>query len=263
MIEAATALQPLRDHPAETAIFTDVDGTIAPIVERPEDAAVLPEAAALLVELAALYDLVACVSGRRAADARRLVGIGSIIYVGNHGLERLLPGETEPRSNPSLDGHETDAAKFAATWNAAELESLGLRVEDKGAIQALHWRGSPDEEDAEALAHEIAADAEWRGLFAGWGRKVLEVRPPVRVGKGGALTQLVHEHGIRRALYAGDDRTDLDGFAALHRLREAGQLDSAVCIGVLSAEGPGQLAADSDVTVDGPQGLTELLQALV
>lgn len=261
MIEAATALQPLRENRRESAIFTDVDGTIAPIVERPEDAAVLPQAAKLLAELGGGYALVGCVSGRRALDAKRLVGVEGIAYVGNHGFERLLPGEDTPSPNPGLDGHEGDAAQFVAAWDG-DLAQHGLRREDKGAVQALHWRGAADEDTAEALAHEIAGDAEWRGLFVGWGRKVLEIRPPVRVGKGRAIAQLLEGTAIRHALYAGDDRTDVDGFAALHGLRDDGRLETAICVGVVSPEAPEQLVDHSDLTVDGPEGFVELLRAL-
>jgi trehalose-phosphatase len=256
-------LAPLRESPASAAILTDVDGTIAPIAPRPDEVAVLPEAKRLLTELSGRYGLVACVSGRRAAEARELVAVDAIAYIGNHGFERLMPGEDAPSSDPALDGHEKDAAEFAANWDPAELAELGLRREDKGVIQAIHWRGSRDENAAEARAHEIAADAEWRGLRAGWGRKVLEIRPPVHVSKGDAIAHLVEPTGIRGALYGGDDRTDLDGFAAPRRLREEDELAAAVCVGVASAEGPPELAASADLTVDGPEGFTELLGRLL
>jgi trehalose 6-phosphate phosphatase len=260
--ELARLLDPLRERPGETALLTDVDGTIAPVVLRPEDAAVLPDARALLERLADRYALVACISGRQALDARRLVGVDGITYAGNHGLEVLLPNESEPRPDPSLDGHERDARRFVESLDHAELESLGLRVEDKGVIQALHWRGSPTESAAEARAHEVAADAEWRGLGARWGRKVLEIRPPVQLGKGEAIEHLLQGRGVKNAMYAGDDHTDIDAFRALRGLHDAGTLDVVVCVGVNSVEAPPALAEEADLVVNDPEAFVELLAGL-
>lgn len=257
-----TLLASLQERPAESAIFTDVDGTISPIAERPEDAAVLPKARELLESLAERYGLVACVSGRRALDARRLVGAEGIVYVGNHGFERLLPGDSEPQLDPSLDGHDGDAPAFTAMLDAEELSSVGIRREDKGTIQALHWRGSSDEAGAEALIHEIAGDAEWRGLVAHWGRKVLEIRPSVRIGKGGAMAHLLEEKGLDSALYGGDDHTDVEAFATLRALRERGKLKTAVCVGIASPEQPADLTTAADVMVDSPESFLSLLRQL-
>src|SRR5262249_20346941 len=84
------ALEALRAAPARPALLTDVDGTLAPIVARPELAAVPTAVSELLARLSERYALVGCVSGRRAEEARRLVGVEGIAYAGNHGLELLL-----------------------------------------------------------------------------------------------------------------------------------------------------------------------------
>jgi trehalose 6-phosphate phosphatase len=258
--QLAEALAPLIDKPEATGLFLDVDGTLAPIAERPEEAGVPEPTRALLKTLADRYALLACVSGRRAIDARRLVGVDGIAYVGNHGLEHLRPGEEKARPDPALDGHEEDAAAFIAGLD--DLSELEVRIEDKGAIQALHWRGARNEGAAESQAHEIAADAEWRGLGVRWGRKVLEIRPPLSIGKGEAVRGLVEREGIERALYGGDDRTDLDAFAALAGLREENKLEGAVCVGVASAEGPKELRDAADLVVEGTEGFAEVLEVL-
>jgi trehalose 6-phosphate phosphatase len=252
----------LRDDPAHAAILTDVDGTLAPIVARPEQAAVPPRASELLERLGERCGLVGCVSGRRAEEARRLVGVDSIAYAGNHGLELLLPGEEEVRFDPSLQGRERDAEAFVAELEGAALAAAGLRLEDKGPIQALHWRGAEDEAAAEARAHEIAAAGGRAGLQPRWGRKVLELRPPGGGGKDAAVSALLALDGITAVAYAGDDRTDLDAFRRLRELDETGELEAAVCVGVVSDEGPPELAEESDLTVAGPEGWLELLEAL-
>jgi len=258
----AALLEALRADPARTAILTDIDGTLAPIVERPEQAAVPERASALLAALAERYRLVGCVSGRRAEEAQRLVGVDSIAYAGNHGLELLLPGDTAPRPDPSLSGRESGAADFLAGLDGGELGSLGLRTEDKGPIQALHWRGAADERAAESRAHEIAADAGRAGLEPHWGRKVLEVRPAGGGGKDTAVAALLGADGVTAAAYAGDDRTDLDAFRRLRYLRENGQLSSALCVGVTSPEGPSEIAEESDLRVEGPEGWIAILESL-
>jgi len=255
-------LGPLRADPAAAAIFTDIDGTLAPIAERADEAAVPTDAREALVALAGRYALVGCLSGRRAAEARRLVGLDQLAYIGNHGFERLLPGAAEAQLDPAVAGHEDDAAAFVSRFDQAELASVGLRLEDKGPIRALHWRGSADEAAAEARAREIAAEALGRNLVPHWGRKVLEIRPAVHLDKGTALAELLQERGVANALYGGDDRTDVDAFRRLRDLRAAGELEAAVCVGIGSDEGPPELADEADVLVDGPAGFVEVLRLL-
>ena len=255
-------LEPLRADAARAAILADVDGTLAPIVGDPGDAAVLPEAREALVALAALYPVVACVSGRRAEDARRIVGANELTYLGNHGLERLEPGAHEPRPAAVLAGHEEDAAGFVAGIDAERLAGAGLRLEDKGPIRALHWRGAEDEDRAERVAGEIGAEAEDAGLVLHRGRKVLELRPPVTFDKGIAITELLGDHPVRHALYGGDDRTDLDGFRALRERAAAGGLDTAVCVAIASEESPAELSDRADLIVRDPTGFAGLLRKL-
>lgn len=252
----------LREDPARAAILTDVDGTLAPIVARPELAAVPGRASELLERLSARYGLVGCISGRRAEQARRLVGVERIAYAGNHGLELLLPGEKGVRFDPVLEGRERDAEAFVAGLGEAELSGAGLRLEDKGPIQALHWRGAEDEAAAAERAREIAAAAELSDLELRWGRKVLELRPAGGGGKDAAATALLAASEVTMAAYAGDDRTDLDAFRRLRELRQAGELEVAVCVGVVSDEGPAEIRREADLTVAGPPGWLGMLEAL-
>jgi trehalose 6-phosphate phosphatase len=264
-------IAPLREDPGHSAVLTDVDGTIAPIVEKPADAGVPEGTRRLLGALAERYGLVGCLSGRRALDARRVVGLDQLAYSGNHGFELLLPGDSEVRPDPSLDGHEQDAPRFVDGLDRSQLDRVGIRTEDKGAIVALHWRGAPNEAAAESLAHEIASEAEWEGLVPHHGRKVLEIRPNVAINKGIAIAALIASHpaatntaaeSIDQALYGGDDRTDVDAFAALKTLHEDRELETSVCIAVASDESPPQVAQAADLTVPGPEGFVRVLEAL-
>ena len=213
-------------------------------------------------ELSERYGLVGCVSGRRAEEARRLVGVDGIAYAGNHGLELLLPGDDAPRLDPSLEGAGERRGGLPRRPRRRRAGRAGLRTEDKGPIQALHWRGAEDERAAEARAREIAAEAGRAGLEPHWGRKVLEVRPAGGGGKDAAVAALLAADGVSAAIYAGDDRTDLDAFRRLRDLRDQGELTTAVCVGVTSPEAPPELAEEADLRVDGPAGWLAILEAL-
>lgn len=253
----------LGDRPEASALLFDVDGTLAPIVARAEQAEVPEEVRGLLARLVERFALVACVSGRRALDARRLVGLEGLTYLGNHGYELLEPGAHEPEIDGAAASRAGLPAAFLAKLDGAELARLGLRSEDKGPIQALHWRGAPDERAAEARARELAAVAQAGGLVPRWGRKVLELRPIAGIDKGTAVHRLLVAHApLAAALYAGDDRTDLDAFRALRRLAGSARLGAAVCVGVASDEGPAEIASEADVVVEGPDELAELLREL-
>jgi len=262
MAASSTVLAELRNEPARAAILCDIDGTLAPIVADPEAAAVPGEARAVLRELATRYRAVACVSGRRAGTARRMVGLDELTYAGNHGLELLRPGDREPRMHPALGERSDAAAAFVGRLERSELELAGVRFEDKGPIQSLHWRGVPDEARAERLAGELAERATAEGLIAHFGRKVLEIRPLADVHKGVAARALIEDSGATAALFAGDDRTDLDGFAALRGLEREGALERAVCVGVASADGPVEIRERADLVVTGTEGFLKLLREL-
>lgn len=243
-------------------MFCDIDGTLAPIVERAADARVPRETSDLLGALARRFAVVGCLSGRRAVEARELAGRDDLVYIGNHGFERLLPGEDEAAHDPALHGHETTTVDFLEHYDSAELGRAGLRLEDKGPIRAFHWRGADDESEAEARARELAMAAVERNLVAHWGRKVLEIRPAVELNKGTALAELLEEREIANALYGGDDRTDVDAFRKLRDMRTTGDLRAAVCIGVASPEGPPEVIEEADAVVDGPVGFVDALRML-
>jgi trehalose 6-phosphate phosphatase len=228
----------LRAEPEQAAVLLDVDGTLAPIVARPDLAAVPDEARAEVRRLAGRYALVAAVSGRSGDDAARLVGVDGVVYVGVHGLELA----------PEAERWRETLRPFAAdgwTW-----------VEDKGLTVAFHWREAPDEAEALRTLETVASRAESLGLEARWGRKVLEVRPPVAADKGTAVRALLSARGLRRALYAGDDTTDLDAFRGLDGL------ELGVRVAVASPEAPRGLADEADLVVGSPAELLELLRTL-
>ena len=231
-------LDSLRRAPDRAAILLDVDGTLAPIVARPEEARVPDETRDVLRGLVARYGLVAAVTGRPSALAREFLGVDGIEIAGVHGLE------LEPEAEAWRDRLQTFA------------RSVDWPVEDKGLSVSFHYRTHEDPERARAELERVAERAHNEGLNARFGRMVLEVLPPVEASKGTAVRRLLDRARLSRALYAGDDTTDLDAFAALE------ELDVGVKVAVRSAEVPALLLERADVVVDGPEDLVELLREL-
>jgi trehalose 6-phosphate phosphatase len=248
------ALVPLVEHAASAAFLVDFDGSLAPIVDDPDTAAALPEARDALAALVGQVALVAVVSGRPVAFLRDALRIDGITYVGQYGLERW-DGEKvvgDPRVEPYLDAVEEIAA-------AATGELPGVLIERKnGLAVVLHWRQHPElGAGAQAWAARATAGT---GLELHPARMAVEIRPPVPLDKGDVVRGLCD--GYAAAAFAGDDAGDLPAFAALERLVADGRLGDAVRIGVASPEGPPELMARADVTVDGPPGLAALLREL-
>ncbi len=239
-----------------------MDGTLAPIVTDPKDAAVPEEAREVLSQLCERYALVALVTGRPALEARRMVGVDGAVYAGNHGLELLEPGADRPVVAEELAERAELARELVSGLDDHDLSDAGLRTEDKGPIQAIHWRGAPDAERARRAVEEIASVAAKRGLFPHWGRQVLELRPTEAVDKGSAARALIAGRGVDLALFGGDDRTDLDAFDALGEMASAGELRAAVRVGVDSDEAPWGLSYRGDIVVQGTTGFLEVLRAL-
>jgi trehalose 6-phosphate phosphatase len=231
----------LAAEPERAGLFLDFDGVLAPIVDRPEDAVAPPETRAELERLVGRYALVAVVSGRAGADVEARLGVPGVVCVGSHGLER----------EPQADRWRRVLAAFAADapWPQSEVEVKGLAL-------AFHFRDREDERAAVRELDGIAETAREEGLVARYGRKVLEVLPPVGSHKGTAVRRLLEEHDLRRALAAGDDTTDIDSFAALDGL------DVPVRVAVTSAEAPQALLDAADLVVDSTEEFLALLQRL-
>ncbi|WP_233243754.1 trehalose-phosphatase [Paraconexibacter algicola] len=256
------ALAPFVDDPRRAGVLLDVDGTLAPIVRHADDAHV-PEPTRLpLIAIARRFGLVACISGRRASVARRIVSLGSITYVGNHGGEVLRGGATSVDVVPEIAEWTGRVRAFAKDVWSDELLRLRIREEDKDTIAAYHWRGVPDEAAAQEAMEGVADRARAAGLATHWGRKVLEVRAPVEATKGTGIRKLLEAHDVDVALFAGDDRTDVDAFDTLRELVAEGALRAALCVGVTSDETPDELTDGADLLVDGPVGVRTVLEVL-
>jgi trehalose-phosphatase len=234
-------LERLTAAPDRAAIFLDFDGVLAPIVERPEDAYPPPKTRAELKRLVDRYELVAVVSGRAGEDVRARVAVDGIVYVGSHGLEL----------DRQADRWRQQIVDFASAtpWPESEIELKGLTV-------SFHFRSREDEAAAMVELESIADAARDNGLVARFGRKVLEVLPPVGSNKGTAVRSLLDGADISRVLVAGDDTTDLDAFRAVEDYADK------VRVAVLAPESPRLLAEHAELVLASTDEFLDLLRKL-
>ena len=256
--EAWEQLKNWAQDPDKVAVLTDIDGVLAPIVPTPDMSEVPEKLRELLRRLGGRCRVLAGVSGRAAEDALRLVGLEEVVYYGNHGFEVLREGEVEiiPEAAPYQE-----AIEELETRAREELEPLGAFVEEKGITASIHYRNASPEV-GEQCKEFVEREGERLGLRITVGRGVVEARPPIRADKGTATRKVVEEYEPEKALFIGDDTTDLDAFRELEALREEGVLSEILRIGVESEEGPPEIISGADLVVEGTEGVEEVLRAL-
>jgi trehalose-phosphatase len=214
-------LAPRLQRAARLLVLTDLDGTLIPIRATPDLATVDATTRAVLRRLARAPGVrLGIISGRQLADVRRMVRVPGLVYVGNHGLEQGLPGRTivVPAARRTTGTMAHLSRELARTVRPIR----GAFVEPKRYTLSVHWRGvSP--RDARRFHRAVQAVLRpWRvrgTIRVTLGKRVIEVRPPVRWDKGSAVEWLARHWRCRRGelVYLGDDRTDEDAFRAVNR----------------------------------------------
>ena len=231
-------------------LASDLDGTIAPIVERASDARV-PEPTLAVLERLSGAARVAIITGRDLNTARRMVPVAGVIVVGSHGLEAsfentLLPGVDRAALSSALEQVEQRVI--------SAVPSSFLHIERKAISTAFHYRKAPELEPQ--LRRELAKLPE--GLRLRDGRMVLEVLPNARGGKDLALTALVNKYRARALFVMGDDATDVGMF---HSALDLGKDGIHVLLAGISSgdETPAEIVELSDMVL---RSTGEALEAL-
>jgi trehalose 6-phosphate phosphatase len=263
MAEPLTSIEPLlpivRERPL--GVFSDIDGTLAPIVPRPEDAAVPGATRALLETLIAKGVKVSLISGRSLEAARRMVGLEEAAYAAEHGLTLWLEGRRE--SAPGLAEYEALARQAEKELRGMAEATEGVELENKGPLLAVHYRRAADRVAArEAALAAIERSEAARRLRVQEGRMVIELRPRlVGVDKGTAAETLAERLGLRGLICLGDDVTDIDMFAAAGRLRGRGVAVASVAVG--SEEAAPEVREAADYWLAGRERVEWLLGEIV
>jgi trehalose 6-phosphate phosphatase len=251
-----TDIEPLRPLLSKRplGLFSDIDGTLAPIVPRPEDARITPRGRELLRRLVGVGVRVALVTGRPLEMARKMTELDGAAYAANHGLEFWIDGQEEVAEGVA----EYAGLVEDVLVEAGDLEGAGVHLERKGPGVAFHYRQSRSVKAARAAilrAIESPTAVQRFGVLEG--RKVFELRPKIDVSKGTATRLLAERIGVNSILCIGDDRTDIDMFHAVSALGEEGV--SGRSVAVLSPEVAPDLLDAADYSVAGVAGVEWLL----
>jgi trehalose 6-phosphate phosphatase len=246
-------------------LFTDIDGTISRIAPTPEAATLLDGVAPLLQQARATFDLVAAVSGRAARDAANLVGDDHLLYIGNHGFEFYQPelgkSMVAPAALPLVAAVDSVLDEIG---QRLQERWPGLWIEPKGVTASIHLRATSDPatalEDVYRTVLEHVAQYS-TGLRVTRGRMMVEIRPDLGIDKGTAVSEVIREHGLRSAVYLGDDRTDLDAFRALRQLAKEGTCQG-LSVAVQNDE-VAEVAADADLVLPSIEEVPDFLRLLL
>jgi trehalose 6-phosphate phosphatase len=250
----------LREQPSDCLVALDVDGTLAPIVARPEDARALPAAAEAIRRLGRLGARVALVTGRPALQAVDLVGLSDgdpVTVMGHYGLQRWRAGRLD--SPPVDPGVERARAALPDLLAAAP---DGVHVEDKEHALVVHTRPAADPAAAlVALRDPLTRLAAETGLELVPGRAVLELRP-AGSDKGGAVRELAAD--ATAVVYVGDDVADLAAYSVLRELAAHGVATLAVAsVAPDLPDHDERVARAADLVLPGPSAVVAWLAELV
>ena len=248
-------IESFKKDPRHSGIFLDFEGTISDISSASTADRLDPRAEEPLSALSRRYPI--CVmSGRRVADLADQVGLPRINYIGAQGMEWM---EDEARIDPEVLPYLPTLNRAREELRGAFADLPGISIEDKLVSISVYFRGNPDDVDDAVRLVEGLADT--LGLKLWRGRTTMELRPPVDIDKGTALIRMARGWRLKRALYAGDDLTDVYAFRGLRYLMKEGGFDG-IAIAVLTGETPIELEAVADITVDGTSCLLSLLSKL-
>lgn len=236
-------------------LISDLDGTLSPIVDVPDEARMSAKNAAALKALAMQGVEIAIISGRGAADLAKRVAFPNATLIGNHGMEEWIDGEA--RIAQAALNYRPQLVRVADELR--QIKAEGVYVEDKGASLALHYRRSQDPEtfNTQHMLRFEALAAQY-GLAFSSGRMIFEFKAPVNINKGTALQKLIREKELGAAIFMGDDRTDISALQTIQALRSAGAI-SGFGIGVQSAEGDPAVIAAADYFAEGVEDVAAFL----
>lgn len=240
------------------ALFTSIDGALANIALAPRFARISP---AVRQALAVLADRITVVilTERDVSNARAMVGLASVIYLGSHGLEEWKRGTTTIASNvPSVS---RDMRRLARAAKAGLSAISGILIEEKHFSVAVHYRQAIDRAAArDAVLEFFERSPEAAGLTVYEGSMVVEMQISTEVNKGTALQSIVEKHQIKTALVLGDDMTDLNGFDMLEHLREtAGLTGCSIAVMGRRQSAPPELISAADYQLADPEAVEVFL----
>ena len=240
-------------------LVLDFDGTLSEFVPVLENAVIHPAAVPPLRSLAARLTMTAVMSGRAARDVQRRVDIDGIVYIGNHGAERIIHGEL----TAATEAQTAEAALQKMLEHFADAaDDPGLVLENKRYSASLHYRRALDEAAVvQRLRQSIEAIPDLGEFELFWGNKILEIRRKNGVNKGVALDSLIRDYGLDAVIFLGDDTTDADALRVLRQRKASGDI-TGFGVAVIQDGTPPSVLEAADYTLNGVPEVTAFLARL-
>ncbi len=241
-------------------LITDVDGTISQTAPTPQQARVTPLCHQYLSVLCNHLALVAAISGRPATEAKNMINIDGMVYIGNHGLERWGEGHSEFTKDVQ---DYPKVIKAAIEELTPLLSTKGISIDNKRVTATIHYRLCPDHQTArQGILAAIENSPHTKTLrIMQESKYAVNLLPPVNVDKGTATMDLIQEYNLQGGVYLGDDITDIYAFRAIHAASHNSDFQG-FAIGVTSQEMPEKLAEEADFTLDGVNDVERFLKWL-
>lgn len=242
----------------------DLSGTLSPYSPDPDRIQILPASSEALPRLSRNC-LVTVVTGRAALDARKVLGLEIPVF-GLYGAEYLAPGKRFPVQNEKYEAwfNRGNAVADLVSSYRAEIEKVGIIIQVQGPMKMLHWANLKGKalERALALAERINQDARQAGLAAYRLSTSLDLRPG-QIDKDAAVDwSLEIFTSVRRVIDVGDDNSDVARFRRHKQYRDSGRLDAVSCVGVLHPDRPQTIREAADETVEGCEGVANLINQM-
>jgi trehalose 6-phosphate phosphatase len=235
----------------KTAVITDIDGTISKIVLDPYEATITQIMRATLKKLVDKFQLVGIITGRNVKNAKEMLEVDGLLYIGSHGLEYLK--DDEIYIEPEVEEYLPIIQKIAQNIQTEEelYNIKNILFQEKGLCFTVHYRKCEDLEGTHRKILEAINEMEGIEKFKiTEGRKVVEIRPKIGHDKGTILEKLIFENDVEKIIYLGDDVTDVDAFNKLKELKENGNVNGAGIV-VVSEEVPEFVKENASFYVNG------------
>lgn len=240
-------------------LLLDFDGTLSEFTPIPDDAVIHPKIVGPLSRLARRLTLTAVMSGRAAADVRKRVGIDGIVYIGNHGAERIVDGALSVAPEAAGGG---DGMQGLLEALRAVVDEPGMVWEYKRFSASIHYRMAADEARVvERLTAALETLPQAAGLDVFQGNKLIEIRRRNGVNKGAALDKAIRDWGLSTVIFLGDDTTDADALRVLRHRRAAGAV-RGLGVAVMQPGTPASVLDNADYRLDGVGEVAEFLGRL-
>ena len=240
-------------------LLLDFDGTMSEFVPDLDKAVISCDVFPPLQGLASKLTLTAAMSGRAARDLEQRVGIVGLVYIGNHGAERIVDGALSVAEE--AESSESDLQALLETLGSAANDP-GIVLENKAYSASLHYRRAFDEVGVlERLRSALGDIPKSEDLEFFWGNKILEIRRRNGVNKGIALDRVIREWRLGGVIFAGDDTTDADALRVLQQRKASGEV-GGLGIAVIQDGTPASVLDNADYSLNGVPEVATFLSRL-